>query len=334
MQSMDSLPGFVDLQVNGYGGISFATPGLALEDARTACRGLLARGAAAVFPTVITAPLEVLRENLSLLNRLMSEPEFAGRLPGIHLEGPFISPSPGAVGAHDARWVVPAEPEVFDDLQAAAGGRIRILTLAADADGAADLTRHATQSGVRVALGHHLASEADLARLVEAGACFLTHMGNGVPAMLPRHSNPIWYALANDNLSATIIPDGHHLPPYVIKTFLRAKGPERLAVVSDAAALAGMPPGEYTQDGRSVVLEASGRLHDPAKGCLAGSSATILECMNYLSKLQLLSFDDLWAVGFDHPIALANLGVDDIDTSPRLRYEPSPARFHLLADEG
>ncbi len=82
-----------------------------------------------------------------------------------------------------------------------------------------------------------------VSRLVQAGATSLTHLGNGVPAMLPRHENPIWAGLANDELVAMIIPDGHHLPAPVLKTIVRAKGVDRCVAVSDASSLAGLGPG-------------------------------------------------------------------------------------------
>ncbi len=92
------IPGFVDLQVNGFVGVDFSSPDLTEESFVHACRALLQRGTAAFLPTIITSPLEVYARNLPILARGIALPEFQGRLPGIHLEGPFISPSAGRGG--------------------------------------------------------------------------------------------------------------------------------------------------------------------------------------------------------------------------------------------
>ena len=327
-----SCPGFVDLQVNGFLGVDFSGPELTAADFRMACREVLSRGTAAFLPTIVTSPVEVLCRNLELVAETAGEAEFQGRLLGIHLEGPFISREPGGVGAHNAEWVLEPSIETFDDLQAAARGQIRMLTIAADATGAEALARHAGGQGVCVSLGHHLATGADLQRLAGAGATALTHLGNGVPAMLPRHPNPIWAALANDDLTATIIADGQHLPASVIKSFLRAKGIERIVVISDGAAVAGLPAGTYenTALGKSIVLEESGKLHNPEKGCLAGSSATMLGCMNHLASLGLLGFEQLRTVGFANPLKLIGLSRGDIDTADILQFDALTCRFELI----
>jgi len=305
---MTTIPGFVDLQVNGFGGVDFSSPDLTQEDFLRACRRLFSAGTAAFLPTVITSSAETYRRNLPLIAAAMALPEFRGHLPGIHLEGPFISREPGAVGAHDPESVRPPSIEFFDQLCEWAGGTVRLLTLAADQPGAAELARHAAGRDVRVSLGHHLAVDADLQRLADAGACALTHLGNGLPNMLPRLANPIWAGLAEDSLTAMIITDGHHLPRAALTAIVRAKGANRLIVVSDAAPLAGLPPGRYTTLGNEAVLEPSGLLHNPAKGCMVGSSATIFQCMNHLASLKLLTPAELIRVGFCNPLRL--IGVE------------------------
>ncbi|MFC1539841.1 N-acetylglucosamine-6-phosphate deacetylase, partial [Candidatus Latescibacterota bacterium] len=145
-------------------------------------------------------------------------------------------------------------------------------------------------------------------------ATALTHLGNGLPGVIPRHRNTIWAGLSNDNLSAMIITDGHHLPFSILKSIIRAKGVSRLIVVSDASPLAGMPPGTYKYLGEEVILEENGLLHNPARNCLAGSSSTIIDCMNHLASLELLSFDELLQVGFYNPLKL--IGIDPESVRP------------------
>ena len=309
-----NIPGLVDLQVNGFMGVDFSSPDLTEEPFIWACQRLLRRGTAAFLPTVITSPVEVYERNLPLIAKALARPEFKGKLLGLHLEGPFISPQPGAVGAHHPAWVRPPDLDLLKQLFDWAGYSVRILTLAAEFEGADTLARWASEQGALVSLGHTLANSSDLDRLSEAGAKALTHLGNGLPQMLPKFANPIWAGLADDRYTAMFIADGHHLPDGVLRLMIHAKGVARSVIVSDAAPIAGLPPGNYTTLGNEVILEESGRLFNPAKGCLVGSSATLLECMNHLASQGYLSLEDLLALGFHNPLRL--LGIDAVQIPP------------------
>lgn len=312
-----SIPGFVDLQVNGYLGVSFSDPNLSEKQFIEVSRELLARGTAAFLPTLITSSPAVYERNLPLIAKAVGRAELSGRIPGIHLEGPFISDKPGAVGAHNPQFVSRPDTTFLDKLLGWSQGMLRLITIAAEADGADNLARHAVEKGVAVALGHQLATEEDLLRLENAGACLLTHLGNAVPNMLPRHPNPIWDGIAS-NLSAMIITDGHHLPPSVIKTIVRAKGAHNVVVTSDASPIAGMPPGEYEALGNKAILDPNGRLYNPEKNCLVGSSATILECMNFLAKLEILSWEELLLTGFHNPLRFLGMDVATVKADTKV----------------
>jgi N-acetylglucosamine-6-phosphate deacetylase len=303
-----SIPGFVDLQVNGFVGVNFSSPDLTEAAFREACHTLLLRGTAAFLPTLITSPVEVYERNLPMIARLIDSDEFRGRLLGIHLEGPFISDQPGAVGAHEPAYVRAPDPVLLEQLLDWAGGAVRLLTVAAELPGIEDVVRVAMDRGVTVSVGHSLFTPDDLNRLGRIGAGGLTHLGNGLPNMLPRHRNPIWAGLAADDYTALIITDGHHLPPTVIRTMARAKGGDRLVVVSDASPVAGMPPGTYDVLGNRAVLEPSGRLYNPEKACLVGSTATMISCMNVLASLDEFVPAELLRIGFDNPLRMLGLG--------------------------
>lgn len=322
-------PGFVDLQVNGFRGTDFASPDLTAETFASACRALLETGTAAFLPTILTSPLSAYERNLPLMAQVLARDEFQGRLLGIHLEGPFISAQSGARGIHSPEFIRGPDLALLQKLLDWAGGRVQMLTLAAELEGADVLARFAANQGIAVSIGHSLAADEDLARLARAGATALTHLGNGLPNSLPRHVNPIWAGLANDALSAMVIADGHHLPAPVLKTFVRAKGVARTVVVSDASHLAGLPPGRYTTPAGEVVLEESGRLHSPAMLCLAGSSATMLGCMNHLASLDLLSLDDLLAVGLVNPLRLIGVSPGELRGRTALLYDENARRFYV-----
>jgi N-acetylglucosamine-6-phosphate deacetylase len=306
------IPGFVDLQVNGFGGADFSDPELTGGDLVEAWRALLRRGTAAFLATMITSPVDLYRRNIPLLVKALESDEFRGRVLGLHLEGPFISSAPGAVGAHDPAYVQGPNLDLLLELLDLGAGHIRLLTVAAELPGIETLVEAAVARGVTVSLGHSVFGQEDLVRLRAAGATALTHLGNGLPNLLPRHPNPIWDGLGNDDFVGMFIADGHHLPAAVLRVAARAKGRDRLIVVSDASPVAGLPAGEYDVLGNRAILEPSGRLHNPDKQCLVGSSATMLDCMNVFASVTDFDLEELLAVGFYNSLSLIGLAPEDV----------------------
>ena len=301
------IPGFVDLQVNGYKGVDFSSPDLTEEKLIYACHELFKAGTAAFLTTMITSSKEIYQKNLSLITKVIESREFSGRVLGVHLEGPFISTEPGAVGAHNPNWVSGASIGYLKQLQQWAGGNIRLITIAAEVAGSDKLAAYASENGITVSLGHQMAKEEDINRLAKSGATAVTHLGNALPSMIDRHQNPVWASLAEEHLTAMVITDGHHIPASLIKTVLKAKSVLKVIVVSDISPAAGLPAGEYEVWGNDAVLREDGFLYVKKTGHLAGSSSTMLECMNYLASLDLLSEDELLEAGFYNPLRLINI---------------------------
>jgi N-acetylglucosamine-6-phosphate deacetylase len=212
---------------------------------------------------------------------------------GIHLEGPYISAEDGPRGAHPFNAVKDPDWEEFMALQEAAGGRICMVTLAPERKGAEEMIVRLVNSGIRVSIGHTAASYEEIQNAINAGATVSTHLGNGSHAVLPRHPHYIWTQLAEDSLWASIIADGHHLHPSVVKVMARAKG-DKLFLVSDAAHLAGMKPGLYeTHVGGKVELLPTGRLQTVADSrVLAGSSASLKDCLEAFIRFTGSGFKD------------------------------------------
>ncbi len=298
------MKGFVDLQVNGYGGVDFSAPGLDISKVAEVVDALRRRGTIAFCPTVITSPASIYEGNLPVLARAMEVRDLAPHLLGIHLEGPFISHQEGARGAHRGRYARLPDVSYFEHLRQLAGSRISLVTLAPELAGADALIRHIAECGAAVSLGHHLARSSTVSRACELGATAATHLGNALPKLLPRLSNPIWDQLDEARLQVMLITDGHHLPDRFIRVAVRALGVQRMIVVSDSAPIAGMPPGRYQTLGQDVTLEANGRLWNPAEDHLVGSSACLMKCINYLARLKLLEPAELWQVGCHNPLAL------------------------------
>lgn len=302
-------PGWVDVQVNGFAGVDANDPATSPAGFARMTTALRSHGVTRYLPTVITAELPRMAACLrAAVRAIESEGDVADAVPGLHLEGPFLSPADGARGAHPAAFVRPADTATFDDLQAAAGGRIRLLTLAPEVPGALALIAHAARQGVVVALGHTNADAATIAAAVDAGARLSTHLGNGTPALLPRHDNVIWTQLGEPRLAASAIFDGHHLPPAVMRVFAAVKGPERLVLTSDAVALAGMPPGVYrTPVGGEVELHASGRLTLRGTPYLAGSASSLADGVAHAVREAGVAVADAWAMVSTTPSRLLGL---------------------------
>jgi N-acetylglucosamine-6-phosphate deacetylase len=302
----------VDLQVNGFWGVDFSYPDLTLQQVIEAANQLTKSGTTAFLATLITNPMDIYRRNLPLLARAANHPDLRGRLLGIHLEGPFLNPGEGARGAHNPEWMRCGDVKLFAELIDLGEGAVRLLTIAADVDGAEEIAEYARKQGIAVSLGHHLANAEQIRRLKQAGACALTHLGNGLPRMIDRHANPIWPGLADDDLTAMIITDGHHLPAEMIGAIVRAKTARRIIVTSDSSPLAGMPPGRYHSLGNDVILDTNGKLYNPSTGYLVGSSATMKQCMDHLASLNILSQEELQMVGFVNPLGLIGIDPDAI----------------------
>ncbi len=266
-------PAFFDLQVNGFGGYDFNGPSLTPDQVEGAVRAVWPTGTGLLLATLISAPLERLAAAASTLARVMErgDPAVAASLAGIHLEGPYICPEDGPRGAHPREYVRPPDWDEFRQLQDAAGGHIRLVTLAPEMPGALPFIEKAVESGVAVAIGHTAASSSEIASAVAAGATLSTHLGNGCHAWMRRHPNCIWDQLAADELWATLIADGWHLPPAVLKSFVRAKGAGRCILISDAVSLAGMPAGRYRILEAEVQLTAQGKVTLEGTDYLAGS---------------------------------------------------------------
>ncbi|MEI3037699.1 MAG: hypothetical protein V8T90_01385 [Victivallales bacterium] len=297
-------PGWVDLQVNGHNGVYFSDPALSADGFLRAADGVLESGTAVFLPTIITCAPEVCRRNLQLIRKAVTARGLSRQIPGIHLEGPFLSDKPGAIGVHNPAWVRSPSAEAVRELFQAAEGFIRLITIAAEVPGAEEAIREAKRLGILVSVGHHLATGKDLHRATGAGAQMLTHLGNGIPNLLDRHRNPVWAGLAEDSLTAMLIADGHHLPADVIKVMIRCKSPEKIIIVSDASPATGFAPGHYTVMGNDAILEPNGKLYNPHLQCLVGSASTLSRCMEHLASLELLSDNELHMVGRDNALRM------------------------------
>ncbi|MGH9768314.1 MAG: N-acetylglucosamine-6-phosphate deacetylase, partial [Blastocatellia bacterium] len=303
-------PGLIDIQINGYDGVDFNNPDTSAEKIVAATRQLWRTGVTAFCPTIITESFEHIAKCISNLVRAADEsPKFARAMMGIHVEGPFISPEDGPRGAHPKEHARAPDWGEFQRWQDAARGQIRIVTLSPEWPGAIDFIERAGAAGVIVAIGHTAATPAQIADAARTGATLSTHLGNGSHAKIDRHPNYIWEQLANDGLWASFIVDGHHLPPSVVKCFLRSKGVARSILVSDAIAAAGKPAGRYRLGDVEVEVTSARRVCLPGTPYLAGSVLEMHEAVAKMVQYSDATPDDALRMASANPAEL--LGVSN-----------------------
>ncbi|MDX2034178.1 MAG: N-acetylglucosamine-6-phosphate deacetylase [Blastocatellia bacterium] len=280
-------PGWLDIHINGYDGVDFNATGTTSEEIDALTRALRSAGVTAFCPTIITGSDAHIAGCIANLVRAQEEsPAFAAANLGIHLEGPFISTEDGPRGAHPREHARRPDWEEFARWQEAARGGIRLVTLSPEWPESSRFIERAVQSGVLVAIGHTAARPEQIAEAVAAGATLSTHLGNGSHAKIDRHPNYIWEQLAADALWASLIVDGHHLPPSVVKSFFRCKGIGRTILITDAIAAAGRPPGRYRLGNVEVEVTPQRRVCLPGTPYLAGS---VLEMREAIPKMALFS---------------------------------------------
>ncbi len=264
------VPGFVDLQVNGYYGVELAD--VHPDEWQLVASRLPETGTTAFMPTFITAPVSRLIRALHATppaTTAAAGPRRA-RILGVHLEGPFISPL--RAGAHNKDWMSDPSPDAIAELLDAGDGILKIVTLAPELPGALAAIGRLAQAGVLVSAGHSDARAGQVAEAAGAGARMVTHLFNAQRPLHHREPGLPGQALADARLTSGLIADGHHVAAQVC-TIAFAAAPGRICLVTDAAACAGMPPGRYLLGGEPIELPAGdGSPPVLSDGTLAGSA--------------------------------------------------------------
>ncbi|HUC24942.1 MAG TPA: N-acetylglucosamine-6-phosphate deacetylase [Streptosporangiaceae bacterium] len=263
------LPGLIDLQVNGYYGVEFQIAD-AESWARVTAR-LPETGTTACLPTMITAPVSSLAEALQTAATFVPDlPASGARVLGVHTEGPFIAPA--RRGAHNEKWITDPTPSAVEELTEAGRGLLRLVTIAPELPGALAAIEQLSAAGVLVSVGHSDATAGQVAAAAERGARMVTHLFNAQRPLGHREPGVVGQALTDERLTSGLIADLHHVVQAVCSLAFRA-APGRIALVTDAVAAAGMPPGEYLLGGELITLPpGDGAPPVRADGTLAGSA--------------------------------------------------------------
>ncbi len=264
---LTAAPGYIDLQLNGGFGEDFTQNPASIWQVAAA---LPRYGVTSFLPTIITSPAQAVQAALAAWRSAPPQPETprANAL-GLHLEGPMINPA--KKGAHNPRYICLPNLEVIEGWSADSG--VLLVTLAPELPGAAEVIAALARRGVLVSAGHSMASLEEAAAGFAAGVRMGTHLFNAQPPLDHRQPGLAGALLTEAGVTAGIIPDGIHVHPAMLRLAWSAKGAAGLAIVTDAMAALGMPPGEYWLGDFNVLVDASSaRL---ANGTLAGSTLTM-----------------------------------------------------------
>lgn len=275
-----AAPGFVDLQVNGFGGVDLlsADP----DGYRTAGEALVRTGVTAYQPTFITAPEERLVAAVRVMETARRHGGGGGevlpRIVGAHLEGPFLSRQ--RLGTHPAGPRRDPERGLLERIVSA--GHVTTVTLAPELPGALELVDLLRGRGILVSAGHTDADAETAHAAFDRGVRAVTHLFNAMTRMTPRRPGIVGVALTRDDVVVTLIVDGHHLAAETVKLAWRAAA-GRLALVTDAIAAAGVGDGSYRLGDVTVeVVDGEARREG---GTLAGSALTMIDAVRNLHQL-------------------------------------------------
>ena len=283
----------VDLQVNGYVGVDFNSNDVSVGDFRKACDALENDGVESILATVITDSISNLTQRLKNILAAREQDEVVARMiGGVHIEGPFLSPELGYIGAHPAEEARLANLDDMKLLLDAANGLAKIVTLAPECDAEFEVTKWLAGQGVTVSAGHCNPTLEQLRGAIDAGLRMFTHLGNGCPLHLHRHDNIIQRVLSlSEQLFVGFIADGIHVPFVALKNYLQVVGSERAFVVTDAVSAAGMGPGTYELGSQTVVVDESLATWAEDRSHLVGSAMTMPRVHENLR--EHLGFDDV-----------------------------------------
>jgi N-acetylglucosamine-6-phosphate deacetylase len=260
------VPGFVDVHLHGGGGANFS----AAEDDQTATAAAFHRryGTTTMIASLVTAgPDDLLRQVASLSHAVV-----AGVVDGIHLEGPWLSAL--RCGAHQPSLMRDPDPAEIDRVLEAGGGAIRMVTIAPERDGALAAIRQLVGAGVVAAVGHTEATYEQTRAAIDAGATVGTHLFNAMRPINTREPGPVVALLEDPRVTVELITDGVHVHPALLRQAVRGAGANRVSLITDSMAAAGMSDGRYRLGPLAVdVVDGVARVADT--DTIAGSTATM-----------------------------------------------------------
>ncbi|ADL07108.1 N-acetylglucosamine-6-phosphate deacetylase [Thermosediminibacter oceani] len=309
-------PGFIDIHNHGSYGRDFmeATPG-ALE---TIAEFHLKNGVTGFLATVLTAPFEEMKraiKNAAGFIKIQGPDKARAKLLGIYVEGPYFSTAKR--GAQPAEYIRKPDTAELDELLRLSENSIRVVALAPEAAGAEDAISFLRERGIVAAMGHTNATYDEAKRGIDLGVTLVTHTFNGMRGFDHREPGAAGAALTDERVYCEVICDGIHLHPAAVRLILRAKGKDRIVLVSDAMMACGLSDGEYTLAGQKVIVRnGEARLQD---GTLAGSTLTLDRAVRYMVRtigvslceaVRMASLNPAGAIGLSQKKGSIEVGKD------------------------
>lgn len=297
---------FFDIQINGCWGVDFNSESLTDERWQFAEEKLALDGTDFFLPTIITDSVDAMFAKISRIASLIEqEPISKRRAVGIHVEGPFISHEPGYIGAHPPQHARPASVDIAKRLVDAGNGFVRLMTLAPEQDSSGEVTRYLASQDICVAAGHTNASRDQMLKSIDSGLRLFTHLGNGCPANLARHDSIIHRVLSLRNqIHVSLIADGHHLPLWLLRSWIDWFGIDRVTIISDAISAAGLPSGLHSLGNRMVHVGDDGVPRSEDRSHFVGSGATLGQMNSILDSQLQLSTSDRQRLLMTNPMTL------------------------------
>ena len=320
MRLSPKVPSLFDLQANGFAGVDFRDPEISCEALRGSFKTMREKHYThRILLTITTHTFERMQRQFARIESFAtSDPLIGETIAGYHMEGPYMSPLPGYAGAHDASLMKAPDLEEFDRLQEAAGGKIKLLTLAPEWPGSIEFIAGLTERGVVTSIGHSNASEKEVDEAVKAGLTLCTHLGNGIPQEMHRHSNILQLLLARDDLVGCFIPDGIHVPPTGLKNFFRAKPSGKAVFITDCISAAGAPSGRYFSNGHELEVGEDRVARRVGARNFAGSTLALDQGVSNISSWLGLSMADAWHLCSTAPAKLVGVTLPEIESPESL----------------
>ena len=271
------VPGFVDMHIHGVRGYDIMDGQVASLQAMSSF--LTRHGVTSFVPTTVSASLDAIEAALRAARQAQQTGMMGAEMVGVHVESPYLNVQER--GAHRLDFLRTPRPDDYSNFLEYADV-IRSFPLAPELPGALELIGMLKERGILVSAGHSIAIDVELSRAMDAGLSHVTHMfcnmGTLRRVIYRRVAGMVESALLDDRLTAEIIGDGYHIGPSLMKLALKVKGTERLAIVTDASPLTGLPPGSYSVWGIDVVLEEA-IAYVADRSAYAGSVATMDRCL-------------------------------------------------------
>ena len=301
------LPGLVDIHFHGCAGYDFCD-GTA-EAMRAIAAYELTHGITTCCPTTMTLSEEQLTHictayvSAAEKERILQGIPLGDILTGIYLEGPFISAE--KKGAQNPEYIQKPDIEMLRRLQDAAGGLIRIVTIAPEEEGAMECIRDG-KDAFRFSIAHTAADYETTQKAIGAGVSHVTHLYNAMPPYMHREPGVIGAAAESDGVTAELICDGYHIHPSVVRNTFRLFGAERIVLVSDSMMATGMEDGQYALGGQDVLVK--GSIATLADGTLAGSVTNLFDCMRMAIQMGISREEAVRAATYNPAGAIGKVG--------------------------